>query len=198
MNIFLSPSKNEKFFSIDELRKKYKLSEDIKNFVNKKSPLMDKINEQSYDNYSERSKIPNKKNNFNLSSASVIEKKLSFDYNKQKNNNLETNLEKEKNDINKCKNAFEKNYTNLKEINDNEELSYNYSLNNKMLKSILKNNQNELKIKIPTLNLLNSSIKGLKRVSIEDEILPTCLKTKSLSILSLSNFNYKVILKYFF
>jgi hypothetical protein len=67
-----------------------------------------------------------------------------------------------------------------------------------MLKSILKNNQNELKIKIPTLNLLNSSIKGLKRVSIEDEILPTCLKTKSLSILSLSNFNYKVILKYFF
>jgi hypothetical protein len=106
MNIFLSPSKNEKFFSIDELRKKYKLSEDIKNFVNKKSPLMDKINEQSYDNYSERSKIPNKKNNFNLSSASVIEKKLSFDYNKQKNNNLETNLEKEKNDINKCKNAF--------------------------------------------------------------------------------------------
>lgn len=193
IDLILSPN-NEKIYSINDLKKKYKLSDEIKNIVNERLPLIDKINEQSYDNSSERNNNNNSKSiNFNISGASKIGKKYSKDKLIPINNNVKIKINDEKTSSNKNINININNNTNIIMINDNKESSDNYtSLDSKTLKSILKKKPSDLKIEIPPLNLNKNIGKAIKRVSIEDEILPTCLKTKSLSILSLSNIKIKV------
>ena len=59
-----------------------------------------------------------------------------------------------------------------------------------MIKSILKNSQNGKN----DVNINLAKSKSLKKVSYEDEILPFCLKTKAISILSNINYENKVII----
>jgi len=161
--------------------------------------LIDKINEQSYDNSSERNNINNSKTiNYNISGSAKMDKKYPKDKLIPINKNVKIKINDEKKGSNKNINININNNTNIIMINENKESSDNHtSLDSKMLKSILKKKPSELNIDIPPLNL-NKNIKSIKRVSIEDEILPTCLKTKTLSILSLSNIKIKVIINFYF
>ena len=182
----LSPNQ-DKFISINDLNKKYRLADDIK-----------KINEQSYENSTEMLKANNSKNmNLTLSNASRIDRDIKYssidntnfvNLNKHVNINLKENNKSMNNQINININ----NNTNFYMIKGDKDFDKYSSLDRKVLKSILKNKPSNGNIQAPPLNMNKSIAKSVKKVLIEDQIMPTCIKTKSFSILSISNLNLDV------
>ncbi len=77
-------------------------------------------------------------------------------------------------------------------INGDKQIGKYSPIDSKVLKSILKNKPKNLNIQVKQLDLNRSIAKSVKKVSIEDQILPTCVKTKFFSILSISNLNLHV------
>lgn len=135
----------------------------------------------------------NSKNyNLSLSNTSRIEdyfKHKSVDNDKFVSKNFNKNLKEGDKSISNNINININNNTNFYMINSDRDIDKYSSFDSKVLKSILKNKPN---IHVPPLNLNKNIVKAVKRVSIEDQILPICVKTKSLSILSLSNLNLQV------
>lgn len=171
----------DKFISINDLKKKYRLADDI-----------EKINEHNYENSYEMLKATNSKsnNNLTLSNASRIDrgkKNSSIDNTNVLNKHLNININENNKSTNSNINININNNTNFFMINGDKEIEKYSSFDSKVLKSILKNKPSNLNIQVPPLNLNKSIAKSVKKVSIEDQILPTCVKTKSLSILSISN-----------
>lgn len=129
INLILSPKNNEKIISIDDLKKRYRLSDEI---------------------------------NYNS-----IERKLS-DNKKNKTETLRSNKDENNSSY----------YFTHKELN-NQDSDF---IQKKILKN-WKKSENHL----ASLNSKNESNQRNTQASIQDKILPTCLKTNSISILSITD-----------
>ena len=183
IDLILGP-KQEELISLNELKKKYKFADDSK-----------KIIEQCYENSAEMLKANNSRNfDLTLFNTSRIDKGFK-DSSMENNNLIGKNFNNKMNEQNKSiSNSISinnNNNSNYFMINADKDIDKYASFDSKVLKSILKikpNNPQDT-----PLNLNKSIAKAAKRVLIEDQILPTCLKTKSLSILSSSDLNLHVL-----
>ncbi len=183
----LNPNKDN-LISKKFLKQKYKLVVDD----------MQKVNEQSSENSTEMLRANNSKNiNFPSSNVSGSDRNIrnrSIDsvnlLNKHKNINLN---ELDKN-MNNNINININNNTNFFMLNGDKEINRFSSFDSTVLKSILKK-PNNLDFQVQSQNLNNVIAKSVKKVSIEDHILPTCMKTKLLSILSITNLDLHVKIK---
>lgn len=180
----LTPNKDENTqFNGPEPNKK------IKNFKNKQTEKLNiKISEQSLDNSSDINYCSiNSKNNINYNILNLSNNLASAE-----RHSLNNTTSKEY--INNHFNININNNTNVIVINTNKTLEKFSSINSQkssnsgIVKSILKNKLSSGKIDVPPLNLT----KAIKRVSIENEILPICLKTKARSILAGDNLAFNV------
>jgi len=183
IDLILGP-KQEELISLNELKKKYKFADDSK-----------KIIEQCYENSAEMLKANNSKNfDLTLFNTSRIDKGFK-DSSMENNNLIGKNFNNKMNEQNKSiSNSISinnNNNSNYFMINADKDIDKYASFDSKVLKSILKNKSNNPHV--TPLNLNKSIAKAAKRVLIEDQILPTCLKTKSLSILSSSDLNLHVL-----
>jgi len=188
---FILTPKNEKIISINDLKKKYKIENEDKNSINGKFSIFDKINENSYENSSEAYKLNNKSRtkNFNLSNVTAIDNTYKYHPIENKyENNIIKNIIDDDNKSNKNLKIDENNNPNFYYMNfQNGEVEAQGSIDSKKIKSILKNNTLNYNSELHPLNLEMKLTKVCKKVSIQDHILPTCLKTKCMSILNSSN-----------